>query len=321
MLDGLIEILKAVQVDYSALDDVLWGQSTRSITSLLHNPSDDGSDKAVIDVTGDDELSVSVSVSDQQLKRLRRQSQAMLFWLSLRCYQLKLMIQYFKLNKADAMRNFYRKHRQWTRASLVITVCKKTRICSKTWGQWHNQFIINGGKFNHDERGLSQFGWLLVNEDKKQEFKNWLKCQKELDLQTVTDFVNETLLKEFPIGRTTNWGRLRRPVALSTVHHWMLQCDCSYDETGKSYMTDCHERHSTLLYRTWASDLDYFLSLRMQRWVCFPKSVVAKLKDQHDDWPDDDIGFEIPVADVGKLPPGANSNHTVPTFTNFYHTH
>ena len=143
-------------------------------------------------------------------------------------------------------------------------------------------------------------------------------------MQLARDFVNITLLKEFPIGRTTTWGRLRRPTGLATVHRWMLQCDCKWNETTKTFMTDGHQRHSTLLYRTWAADLDYFLSLRMHRWVCFPKSVVKKLQHKHKDWPDDDLGFEIPVGDVGKYPPGKNHIQSPihsPNHTLIYRTH
>lgn len=207
----------------------------------------------------------------------------MLFWLQLRSQQLQRMLTHLKLFEGDAIRDFYHKHKEWTISSLVVQVCKKARCCSKTWGRWKKQFLSNGGKFDRDERGLTQFGWLLVNEDKKLELSNWLKCQKEIDIQSVADFINTTLLSEFPIGRPANWGRLTRPVDLSTVHRWMSNCDCSYDEITKSYMTDSHQRHDTLLYRVWAADLDYFLSMRMHRWVCFPKSVVKKLKAQHDD--------------------------------------
>lgn len=304
MRQDLSEILIVVKADYIVLDDLVWGRSDRKITSLLKDPiSDEGEDGAsvVIDLTGD---ASRCDVSNQQLKRLRRQAHAMLFWMSLRVRQLERMVTHFQSNQKDGMRDFYHKFPDGTRASLVAQVCKRAGICSKTWRKWLKEYLTNNGKFNRDTRGLAQFGWLLVNEDKKLEFSNWLKNQKEVSVQMALDFVNKTLLKEFPFGRPTNWGRLVRPTFPSTVHKWMLQCGCTYDEVTKNFLTDSHERHSTLLYRTWAADLDHFLSLRMHRWVCFPKSVVAKLKSKHKDWPDDDVGLEISFADVGKFPPG-----------------
>ena len=179
MRADLTDILQCVQIDYAVLDDLVWGRTTRSITSLLKIPSSDTSGETVVDLTGDDESNLAVCVSNQQLKRLRRQTQAMLFWLKLRCQQLQLMVTHFKLNLSDGMRDFYAANEKWRQSSLVVQVCKKARICSKTWGVWHSQWIKNGDKFDRDERGLAQFGWLLVNDDKKIEFTNWLKCQTQ----------------------------------------------------------------------------------------------------------------------------------------------
>ena len=85
----------------------------------------------------------------------------------------------------------------------------------------------------------------------------------------------------------------------------MLYCGCTYEPVRQSYLTESHQRHSTLLYRTWFCDLNYFLSLRMYRWCCFSKRSLAKLKARFkDDWPDDIPGHKIPIEDVGKFPPG-----------------
>ena len=141
----------------------MWGRSNHSITSILQTPDSEGEEN-VVDLTGGEEDSSS-GISQQQLKRLRRQAQAMLFWLSLRVRQLQLMVSHLKLNPTHAIRDFYLEHPTWTKASLVIQVCKKACVCSKTWGQWRRQYLMNNGKFDHDARGLAQFGWLLVNED------------------------------------------------------------------------------------------------------------------------------------------------------------
>ena len=92
---------------------------------------------------------------------------------------------------------------------------------------------------------------------------------------------------------------------MNYTHRWMLACGAKYEPVTQTYVTDAHQRHSTLLYRTWFCDLDYFLSLRMHRWVCFPNSSLQKLKAHYKDkWPDDSLGHKIPVEDVGKFPPG-----------------
>ena len=67
MRADIIEVLRVVQLDYSVLDDVVWGRSTRSITSLLRIPTSD--DETVVDLTDDCTVSSDdCTVSSQQLK-------------------------------------------------------------------------------------------------------------------------------------------------------------------------------------------------------------------------------------------------------------
>ena len=302
----LKELLLVTEKDYNDLNNVVWGRSARPISSLIRTPGENDC------VTEEIVKWEEVDMSRTQLQRLRHQAQTMLFYLKITVAQQKLMLRHFDGNKTDTMRDFYEKYPAHTKKALIEKTCSEGRICVKTFRKWRNEYFINGGKFDPDNRGLEQFGWILVNEDKKLEFTNWLKCQKELSILVALDFVNVTLLAEFPIGRVSNWGRLKRPVVPSTVHRWMLYCNCTYEERTKSYLTDSHERHMTLLQRIWNCLLDYFLSLRMHRWVAFPQSVVDKLKSTHEDWPADSLAHTIPVEDVGKFPPG-RLQHFSPT--------
>lgn len=297
MRESLKEILQVTEKDYQDLNEIVWGRSERGIHSLLCVP---GSEDVVNTAVQWDE----VDISKTQLKRVRWQAQTMLLWLELRVQQVRKQLAHFNENKTDTLRDFYAKYPTATKKALMITVCKTARICVKVFRKWRNQFFTQGGKFTHDERGLAQFSWILVNEDKKHDFTAWLKCQRNLNVLMATEYVNHTLLAECPLGHLDNWGRLRRPCQPSTVHRWMLYCGCSYEEATKSYLTDSHERHGTLLDRIWNCSLDYFLSLRMHRWICLPKSVVEKLKLIHTDWPPDTLAHTIPVEDVGQFPPG-----------------
>ena len=224
------------------------------------------------------------------------------------------MVAHFERNPHDAMRDFYRAHPELTIESLVTATCTESGIATKTFYKWRKQYLATG-KFDRCETGLAQFGWLLSNNDKKMELTFWLKSQKHVSCGDTLDWINNTLLADQPVGKIPKFGTLKRPICYATTHHWMLCCNCVYEEVQKNHCNDSHERHGTLLYRTWHCDLDYFLSLRMHRWVCFSSSTLRKLKLQFPgDWPEDSLGHEIPIDDVGKFPPGwykKLSSHTL----------
>ena len=244
-------------------------------------------------------------LSVAQSRRLRHQAMTIFTWLCKRTHQLTMMIKHFDQNQDDALRDFYKVNPALTTESLVTSTCQVANIGAKTFYTWRKEFIKNDGKFARSTRGLAQFGWLLVNEDKKVELTRWIKSQKEIDVGSSLEFINDKLLSEFPVGRVREYGRLQRPVAPSTAHRWMLYCGCKYVPVTQSYLTESHQRHSTVLYRTWFCDLNYFLSLRMYRWCCFSKRALTKLKAHFKaDWPHDSLGHKIPVEDVGKFPPG-----------------
>lgn len=245
-----------------------------------------------------------MELTDSQSRRLRRQINTMHVWFTKRCHQLKLMMDHFDKHKDHAMRDFYRAHPSQTIESLVTSTCDIATICPKTFYQWRNEYIL-AGSFQRSQTGLDQFGWLLVNEDKKMMLTNWCKERKEISVGQTFDYINKELLADFPVGRIPNYGRISRPISYSTAHRWMLYCGCEWAEKQKCFVTQSHEKHQTLLYRIFFCDLDYFLSMRMHRWVCFSSSCLRKLKAHFkDEWPSDDVAHKIPVHDVGKFPPG-----------------
>ena len=246
------------------------------------------------------------AVSSKQIKRLRHQTNTVLLWLRSRRDQMKMALEHFKHKQSDAMRDFYTAHPELSIDAMVKATCKAADICIITFRKWRKQFVLNG-KFKRCDSGLAQFGWLLVNNDKKMELTHWLKSQKELSVVAAREWINDCLLSDLPVGRRmSKWGQLQRPISYTTAHRWMLYCGCKYETVTKSYCTEAHERHSTLLYRRWFCDVDYFLSLRMHRWACFSSVTLKQLKDQFKaKWPDDSLGHKIPIHDVGKFPPGA----------------
>ena len=245
------------------------------------------------------------AMSLKQTQRLRRQALTILSWLTRRTEQLSKMSIYLTANPDSTLRDFYSAHPTLTIEQLVTATCTASGVSIKTFRKWRKQFVSTG-KFKRCERGLAQFGWLLVNNDKTMELTHWRKAQKQMSVAETRDWINDTLLADFPVGRIANYGRLQRPIGLATAHRWMLNCGCRWEPVSKSYMTDSHEKHSTLLYRLWFCDLDYFLSLRMHRWACFSKSALVKLKTHFKDkWPHDCFSHQIPIEDVGKFPPGS----------------
>ena len=190
MKESLQLILRATEKDYQDLNDVVWGRVERGVCSLLCVP---GSEDAVDTSVQWDE----VDISKTQLKRVRWQAQTMLLWLKLRVQQVRAQVAYFNVHKVDTLRDFYSKYPEATKKALITSVCKTARICVKVFRQWRNQFFTQGGKFTRDERGLVQFSWILVNEDKKHDFTVWLKCQRELNVLMATEYVNHKLLTEY----------------------------------------------------------------------------------------------------------------------------
>ena len=245
-----------------------------------------------------------VYITQAQTRRLQAQTNTMLFWFDKRVRQLRLILKHFAAFPHHGMRDFYRAYPGETIESLVDATCAAANICRETFRKWRKQYILTG-KFKRLGTGTDSFSWLLLNNDKKIELTHWMKCQKELSVHEVRDFINNVLLSDIPVGLVTECTRLHRPVCYATAHRWMLDCGATYDEAKKSYLTDSHEKHDTILYRIWFCDLDFFLSLRMHRWVCFPSPVVKKLKEHYQgDWPADRLGKKIPIKDVGRFPPG-----------------
>ena len=106
------------------------------------------------DVNADETEEVN-ELSQAQCKRLQHQAQTILLWLEMRCSQLTRMIEYFNVNDTHAMKDFYSAHPSLTIENLVTAVCKRARVCYKTFCKWRKQFVLHG-QFDRDERGLSQ---------------------------------------------------------------------------------------------------------------------------------------------------------------------
>ena len=182
-------------------------------------------------------------LSQNQCKRLQHQAQTILLWLEKRCSQLTRMVEYFAINNGYAMRDFYTAHPLLTIDNLVREVCQRARVCVKTFRKWRKQFILLGG-FDRDERGLSQFGWLLVNDDKKVELTYWLKSQKQLSCGDTRDWINNVLLKEFPIGRIPEWGRLKRPIVPSTAHRLLMRNCADVSAHTSTHIMNMNHTHT-----------------------------------------------------------------------------
>ena len=79
---------------------------------------------------------------------------------------MKMALEHFKHKQSDAMRDFYTAHPELSIDAMVKATCKAADICIITFRKWRKQFVLNG-KFKRCDSGLAQFGWLLVNNDKK----------------------------------------------------------------------------------------------------------------------------------------------------------
>ena len=64
---------------------------------------------------------------------------------------------------------------------------------------WRKQFISTG-KLERCESGLTQFDWLLVNNE-KMELTHWIKAQKQVSVDDMRDWINDTLVTDFPVKR------------------------------------------------------------------------------------------------------------------------
>ena len=93
------------------------------------------------------------------------------------------------------------------------------------------------------------------------------RTNQHMQVQTQTrDFINDTLLKEFPIGKIDKRSGLCRPVSYETTHQWMLGCGCQYKPFKKTYYNDTHERHDNQLDRVTKSTRHAYTSFREEKW-------------------------------------------------------
>ena len=191
----------------------------------------------------------TVELAQAQNKRLRHQANTILYWLRKKLKQLTLMLEYFAHNTTHTLRDFYSTHPGYTTESMLISTCKRSRICTKTFRKWRKQFILYGA-FERDNRGLAQFGWILVRIAKLNSLFG-LSHRKRYRLEILETGSTTICCLNFLLGASRpEYGRLRRPVGPSTAHRWMLSCGAKYEPRTQSYITVAHQRHDTLLYRT-----------------------------------------------------------------------
>lgn len=117
------------------------------------------------------------------------------------------------------------------------------------------------------------------------------------------DFINETLLDSFPIGKIDKCSGLRRPISYETAHQWMLTCGCLYKTVQKSYYNDTHERHDNQLDRVTKSYRHAFVGFREEKWWCLSPLQKSTYQLKYPNWPRDELAHRIPKSDVGAFPP------------------
>ena len=167
-----------------------------------------------------------------------------------------------------------------------------------TFTRWRKYYLTNGC-FRPDRRGRFTAGFLLRHDDLKLALSQWLLGRTKRDINisdvryvactstsahihihactranTVTlthliqtrDFINNSLLKEFPIGKIDKCSGLCRPVSYETTHQWMLGCGCQYKPFKKTYYNDTHERHDNQLDRVTKATRHAYTSFREEKW-------------------------------------------------------
>ena len=148
---------------------------------------------------------------------------------------------------------------------------------------------MSNGCFRPDRRGRFTAGFLLRHDDLKLQLTQWLlgRVKRDINISDVRsfahtqhthvhtlththtqtrDYINDTLLNEFPIGRLDKRSGLCRPVSYETTHQWMLACGCQYKPFQKTYYNDTHERHDNQLDRVTKATRHAYTAFREEKW-------------------------------------------------------
>ena len=222
---------------------------------------------------------------------------------------------------------FYQTHPDCRVGSVIDGICKDfAPMCKATFYNWLKEYATNG-QFKRDERGLWAENFIAHNEDLKRTMTDWLLKQKEIDIDFSWDYVNNILLKDFPVGRICTSSGLCRPVTRMTVISWVKLCGGALKTRMRGYYNDTHERWDNLFYRALFCLLVEFIeyrqprfgtvcvlcvlslrcasniSLPSTRWVCIPHEHKLQLESEGD-WIPDELAVRVPVNDVGEFPPG-----------------
>ena len=142
------------------------------------------------------------------------------------------------------IRDFDHKFDNLRVVNIVNDTSKKFNISTSTLYRWRQQFF-KYNKFLPDTRTNIVQGFIMRHEDLSLDLERFLLSSvgKDLTVDTTRDFINNKLLKDFPVGKIDKSTTLRRPVSYETVHQWMKLLGCNYDEVKKNYYVDTHERH------------------------------------------------------------------------------
>jgi transposase-like protein len=190
---------------------------------------------------------------------------------------------------------FYNHHPTCRAGSVVQSLCDKHGIRGSTFYKWLLQYSTNG-QFKRDARGLWADNFLDHNEDVKAKLTDWLRCLKDIDVDSTWDYINDTLLSDWPVGRLCGSSGLVRPISRPTAISWMKTCGVVLKTRGKGYFVDTHERWDNQLYRACFCILVMFIELRQPRWLCI--SHARKLELQvADKWVSDELATRIPASD------------------------
>ena len=175
-----------------------------------------------------------------------------------------MLLSSLETGENDTQSSFYHRHPDCRVSGVLAYIQEKFDVSKSTFYVWLNQYVTFG-QFKPDRRGLWAERFLDHNEDLKAQMKDWLMQQKEIDVDLTWDYINDTLLKDFPIGRLCGSSGLHRPVARTTALAWMKICGADHKTRLRGYYNDTHERWDNQLYRAWWCLAIMFIEFRQPR--------------------------------------------------------
>ena len=177
---------------------------------------------------------------------------------------LALLLDSLRSGENPTQSSFYERHPDCRVAATLSDLKTKFGVSKTTFYVWLKEYITTG-QFKTDKRGLWAERFLEHNEDLKTQMQDWIMQQKEIDVDLTWDYINDTLLKDFPVGRLCGSSGLQRPVCRTTALAWMKLCGAEFKTRLRGYYNDTHERWDNQLYRSWWCLAVQFIELRQPR--------------------------------------------------------